>query len=138
MTDTIVVDYDLKAPPEKVWRTLTEPALLARWLMENDIVPVVGHTFSFRAPPMYGWDGRVSCEVLAVDPPRLLRYSWRGGAGPMALDTIVTWTLERSPAGGTRLHLEHAGFTATNGIAFGAMGDGWRKKGPDIDAAAEG
>ena len=79
-TQSIEVDYELPQPPEKVWRTLTEPALLARWLMQNDIKPVVGHKFTFQAEPIPGqWDGRVDCEVLAVEPLRLLRYSWQGG-----------------------------------------------------------
>ena len=38
-TQSIVVDYDLPYPPEKVWRALTEPELLAAWLMQNDIKP---------------------------------------------------------------------------------------------------
>ena len=34
---SIVAEYDLPYPPEKVWRALTEPELLAAWLMPNDI-----------------------------------------------------------------------------------------------------
>ena len=126
-TRSIEVDYDLPQPPEKVWRALTEPALLARWLMQNDIKPEVGHAFSFQAEPIPGhWDGKVACVVLAVEPQRLLRYSWKGGAGPSALDTTVTWTLERTAAGGTLLHLSHPGFTEANQMAFEMMGKGWR------------
>lgn len=131
MSRSIVVDYDLPAPPAKVWRTLTEPALLARWLMANDIAPIVGHRFSFRARPMGDWDGTVACEVLAVEPERLLRYSWQGGTPPNRLDSIVTWRLAPSASGGTLLHLEHAGFPEAHGGAFDAfkiMGDGWRDK----------
>ena len=99
---TIVVDYTLAHPPEKVWRALTESDLLACWLMENDFRPEVGHRFTFRTQPMpaFGFDGIVRCEVLAVDRPHRLRHSWVGGA----LDTIVTWTL--TPKGnGTLLFL---------------------------------
>lgn len=78
-TQSIEVDYDLPHPPAKVWRVLTEPALLARWLMENDFQPSVGHRFHLRATPIPGqWDGVVACEVLEVEPHRLLRYSWKG------------------------------------------------------------
>lgn len=130
-TNAIVVDYDLPSPPEKVWRALTEPALLGAWLMENDIAPVVGHRFTFRAKPMPGWDGIVHCEVLVVEPNARLVYAWRGGAkeGPGgALDTTVTWTLTPNASGGTRLHLEHAGFTPANAFAYENMGKGWRGK----------
>ena len=42
---------------------------------------------------------------MACEPPRLLAYTWRGGA----LDSLVTYWLE--PEGdGTRLRFEHSGF----------------------------
>ena len=31
-------------PPEKIWRALTQGALLEEWLMKNDFQPVVGHS----------------------------------------------------------------------------------------------
>ena len=103
----IEVDYDLAYPPEKVWRTLTEPDLLAKWLMPNDIAPRVGHRFTFQTDPVpaAGFDGVVHCEVLVVEKNRRISYAWRGGQ----IDTVVTWTLTAT-ATGTRLHLEHAGF----------------------------
>lgn len=131
-TKSIVIEYALSKPPARVWRALTEPALLARWLMENDIAPVVGRRFTMRARPAPGWDGVVRCEVLAVEPERLLRFSWRGGSDEVegyggALDTVVTFTLAPTPDGGTTLRLEHSGFTARNGFAFEMMGKGWRE-----------
>src|SRR5579883_1008988 len=128
---SIVVEYDLPQSPEKVWRALTEPDLLARWLMPNDIRPVVGHRFTMRAQPVPGWDGVVHCEVLTVEPHSLLRYSWRGGSSSRegygaALDTVVTFTLTRTRSGGTRLALEHSGFGPDNAFAFENMGKGWR------------
>ncbi len=122
-TETISVEYELPYPPAKVWRTLTEPALLAAWLMENDIRAQVGHRFNFRSKPMGNWDGVVNCEVLAVDAPKLLRYSWRGGD----LNTVLTFTLTPTSSGGTLLTLEHAGFELPKNVfAFEAMGKGWR------------
>jgi uncharacterized protein YndB with AHSA1/START domain len=130
-TQSIVVEYELPQPPSKVWRALTEPELLASWLMVNDIAPVVGHRFTFRAQPMPGWDGIVHCEVLEVVPHERLRYSWRGGSDEISrLDTVVTWTLTATATGGTRLVLEHAGFRPENAFAFDTMGKGWRTKMP--------
>jgi uncharacterized protein YndB with AHSA1/START domain len=130
---SITVDYDLVRPPEKVWRALTEPALLATWLMENDIRPVVGHRFKFRAAPTPGWDGVVHCEVLTVEVNRRISYSWRSGMQeeddhPGRLDTLVTWTLSPTPEGGTRLRLEHTGFLPTNAYAWKGAEWGWRSK----------
>jgi uncharacterized protein YndB with AHSA1/START domain len=125
---SICVEYDLSYPPARVWRALTEPELLGGWLMPNDIRPIVGHTFSFKSTPMPGWDGTVQCEVLEAEPPKRLRYSWRGGVAPWFLDSIVTWTLTPTPGGGTLLVLEHAGFLPNNAFAYDAMGKGWRGK----------
>jgi uncharacterized protein YndB with AHSA1/START domain len=92
-----------------VWRALTEPALIAEWLMENDFKPEMGHRFTLRTDPAPGFDGVVRCEVLAIEPPRRMRWSWRGGP----IDTEVTFSLApREVAGrrGTRLTVEHTGF----------------------------
>ena len=63
-TQSIEVDYDLPQSADKVWRVLTEPALLSKWLMTTDIKPELGHKFTFQAQPIPGqWDGRVSCET---------------------------------------------------------------------------
>jgi uncharacterized protein YndB with AHSA1/START domain len=67
-TESIEVDYPLEHPPQEVWRLLTDPRLLAMWLMPNDIVPAVGHKFNFRTKPMGDWDGVVDCEVLECSP----------------------------------------------------------------------
>jgi uncharacterized protein YndB with AHSA1/START domain len=130
MSDTrsIDVDYELPHPPEHVWRALTEPALLASWLMSNDLRAEVGYRFEFRAQPMPNWDGIVRCEVTEVVPFERLAYSWVGGSeiGPGGrLDTTVTWTLAKS-AGGTKLSLSHAGFTEKNAFALENLAKGWR------------
>lgn len=109
--DAVVVDCDLDHPPEKVWRALTEPELLAAWLLPNDIKAEEGRRFTLRGAP--GTDRPVDCEVLAAEPPRLLRYSWRGrDAEARPLDTVVTFTLDGTAAGGTRLRIVHSGFGA--------------------------
>ena len=127
---SIVVEEDLPHAPEKVWRALTDAQLVSEWLMPNTLLPIVGHRFTFKSKPMGDWDGVVHCEVLNADPPRLLRYSWKGGsniaeARAPALDSVVTWTLT-AIATGTRLKLEHAGFeTPRNDFAYEIMSPGW-------------
>ena len=112
MTDlaTFELDEFLPHPPATVWRVLSEPDLLAGWLMPHDgFSPVVGTRFRFRTEPVpqTSFSGVVECEVLEVDPGRLLRISW-SSAGT-ALDTVVTWRLV--PEGtGTRLLLTQEGF----------------------------
>ena len=78
-------------PPERVWRALTDSAVMGDWLMPNDFKPVVGHKFQFRAKPQPGWDGIVNCEVIEVEPPRSLAYTWTSNAG---LDTVERFNEE--------------------------------------------
>jgi len=54
VTDLSVIHVDqfLSHPPERVWRALVDPELLAAWLMPTDFAPVVGHRFTFRASPI--------------------------------------------------------------------------------------
>jgi uncharacterized protein YndB with AHSA1/START domain len=131
-TQAIVVEKVLPYPPEKIWRTLTTSDVIAKWLMPNDFEPIIGHRFTFKTRPMGDWDGVVHCEVLACEPPRLLRYSWKGGADSnpaygSRLESEVTWTL--TPVeGGTHLRMVHDGFVFPgNKIAFDMMSPGWGK-----------
>ncbi len=93
---------------ERVWAALTSAEALAAWLMPNDFQPRVGHRFTFRTKPARGFDGIVRCEVLELDPPNRMVWSWAGGN----IDTPVTFTLE--PAGNadaaTRLRMRQTGF----------------------------
>jgi uncharacterized protein YndB with AHSA1/START domain len=117
--NSIECEQFIARPPAAVWRALTEPELLARWWASGDIKPLIGHRFTLN---MGSW-GEQSCEVLEVDPERLLRYTFAEGT----LDTTITWRLV--PEGeGTRLFLTHAGFdTATPAGRAGldGMGKGW-------------
>jgi uncharacterized protein YndB with AHSA1/START domain len=126
-TQSIAMQIELPHPPAKVWRALTDPALLAKWLMENDIRPMAGESFTFRSQPTKWWDGIVRCDVLAVEPNKRITYSWRSGSPPEGLDTVVTWTLTPTSSGGTHLALEHSGFRPSDAQAFDGAGKGWHK-----------
>jgi uncharacterized protein YndB with AHSA1/START domain len=129
-TQSIIVEKVLPHTPEKIWRTLTQNALIAKWLMPNDFEATVGHRFTFTTKPVGDWDGVVHCEVLDCDPPHLLRYSWKGGSDTnpkygSKLDTVVTWALTRAD-GGTHVRMEHSGFRLPeNQFAWDAMSPGW-------------
>jgi uncharacterized protein YndB with AHSA1/START domain len=99
-------------PPDRVWAALTSSDALAAWFMPNDFKPVAGHCFRFQARAFraLGFDGVVRCEVLELDPPRRMVWSWAGGN----IDTTVTFTLEQTP-GGTRLRMHQVGFDGLGG-----------------------
>jgi uncharacterized protein YndB with AHSA1/START domain len=116
-TDIIALDQFIEAPPSKVWRTLTEPELHARWWVPGDIAAVVGHRFHLQMP---GW-GAVPCEVVQVVPERRLVYTFNEA-------WTLTWRLVAEGTG-TRLFLEHSGFDfdeKSERDAFTRMGPGWR------------
>ena len=113
-------------PPAIVWHALTTRERIAEWLMPNDFSPAVGTRFDLRARPMPGWDGVIHCEVLELDAPRRMVWSWRGSN--MKAPTRVTFTLD-AVGGATRLTLEHAGFRGLGGFLLGRMhGAGWGGK----------
>lgn len=114
-TRSVVVEREMPFPPEKVWRALTQPHLIAEWLMQNDFQPVVDHRFSLRAE----W-GAVDCQVLTVEPNRSLAYTW-GGLG---LESTVVWTLTPTDRG-THLRMEQAGFRPDQPQAYGGAKAGW-------------
>jgi uncharacterized protein YndB with AHSA1/START domain len=125
MKRDVHLEYEYPYPPDAVWRAITDPELMASWLMKNDFQLRVGHKFRFTAPPQPGWDGIVLCEVLEVEAPRRLVYSWKGTANKFT--TRVTWTLVPT-ASGTRLVLDHDGFEGVGGILLSFMlGSGWKR-----------
>lgn len=124
-TKSIVVERVVQSAPEKVWRALTTSHLISEWLMENDFRPEVGHRFTFRARPVPGWSGVTNCEVLEVEEPKVLSYSWGDGTeSHSGLKTVVTWTLTPR-GGGTHVRMEHSGFRPQDETGFKGMGAGW-------------
>jgi hypothetical protein len=69
----IHVDEFLPYPPQNVWRPPTEPELIGRWLMPNDLRLEVGHLFTFRGPsiPAAGFGGTGYSEVLDFEPEKM-------------------------------------------------------------------
>ena len=116
-TRSVVIERELPYAPEKIWRALTQPQLIAEWLMQNDFEPVVGHRFDFRAD----W-GSVQCQVVEVEPNKLLSYSWAA----YDLESVVTLTLIPTSTG-TRLRMEQAGFRPDQQQAYQGARGGWQR-----------
>ncbi len=99
------------------------PFPLGEWLMPNDFLPVIGHHFQFRTKPAPGFDGIVACEVLELDPPRRLAFSWTGGG----IDTVVTFHLAAHGTS-TRMQMEQTGFNGLRGLMVRSiLKGGWRR-----------
>jgi uncharacterized protein YndB with AHSA1/START domain len=124
----LVVEREMPHPPEKIWRALTQGALIEEWLMKNDFQSVIGHRFNFRATPMPHWNGIVDCEVLVVEPHKMLSYRWDASGDEAAggLRTIVTWTLTATK-GGTLLRMEQSGFRPEDENNYQGANYGWQR-----------
>ena len=129
-SESISFEFDLHHLPEKVWRALTDPVLLAEWLL-----PVVDQklqlepraAFTFKTQPYPGWDGTVNCRTLEIEAHRKLSYTWVVGD----MDNIVTFTLTPT-ASGTRLSLVQSGFKPDQKQNFGGARYGWKMMGPKL------
>ncbi len=130
MTKSIQRTLLIPQPREQVWHALTESDTLAQWMFPNDFQPKIGHHFTFRVPPnpQVKFDGlTVHCQVLELDPPHRLVFSW--SAGGAVTNTRVTFQLE-SADNGTRILFEHAGFEISPEFgkqAFNGAEYGWTK-----------
>ena len=122
-------------PPERLWKALTDSRYLSQWVMENDFQPIVGHQFTFRTDPAPTFDGVLQGEVIYVDAPHELAYTFIGGM--MRHKTVVRWTLLPNEAG-TTLRLNHDGFTGFPDIIISAIiGFGWSRMFKDLSAVLD-
>ncbi|GAB7108845.1 SRPBCC domain-containing protein [Streptomyces phaeofaciens JCM 4814] len=108
----------LPAAPPAVFRALTAPRELARWWgpdgftipdVTSDLRPGGAYRITMRPP-----DGDVfhlAGEFLDIDPPGLLRYTFRWEEpDPEDRETIVTLALRASEGASTELTLTQDGF----------------------------
>ena len=124
-TESLTFEFDLHHSPEKVWRALTDPVLLAEWLLPVlDLKLEPGAAFTFKAQPRPGWDGIVNCRFLEIEAQRKLSYTWVVGN----MDTVVTFTLTPT-ASGTRLSLVQSGFKPDQKQNFAGARYGWKMMG---------
>lgn len=110
MEDRIERELHVRAPVDRVWQVITDPAYVARWFgdrAEIDLRP--------GGAAVFGWDAHGDSQAIVerVEPPREFAFRWAREKGvPVAggVSTLVSFSL--SPAdGGTRLRLVESGFT---------------------------
>jgi uncharacterized protein YndB with AHSA1/START domain len=130
-TRSVTVEREFPHPPGKLWRALTQPHLIADWLMKNDFAPAVGHKFNLSGE----WGGTLDCEVLEIEPEETLAYSWDYAHDDPQFDlrSTVTFTLTPTPAG-TLLRMEQAGFRPDQPRASGGAKYGWQQNFDKLEA----
>jgi uncharacterized protein YndB with AHSA1/START domain len=103
-------------PPERVWQALTDRRALSSWMMDNDFEACLGHQFQFQSCPLPGLKVTIYCQVLEVEAPKRLVYSWKEHPSDPA--SRVVWTLVPA-AGGTQVRLQHRASSSVSIPVFG-------------------
>jgi len=114
----IVIEVELEAPVERVWRAWTEPDELASWLTElaNVRMEVGGPYELFWEPEHPERNSTLGCTITALEPNRLLAFTWKGPvpyADLMNIEpppTSVTVSFQASGPECTIVRLEHVGW----------------------------
>jgi uncharacterized protein YndB with AHSA1/START domain len=126
--DSVVLERVLPGTVEQVWRYLTEPSHLKLWLAGGTVDLRVGGKLKLdfdliECPGRETVHGLLEGTITALDPPRLLTYTWgesgsRRNGDP---DSVVSFALK--PEGGeTRLTLTHTRIQKKDLTGIGA---GW-------------
>jgi uncharacterized protein YndB with AHSA1/START domain len=124
----VLLVEDYPHPVESVWKSLIEPAALSVWLMDNDFEPRVGKRFVLhRRKPPPGSRGFIECEVLELERPRKMVWSWIHNEGDAP--TRVEFQLQEV-GGGTRLTLSHTG--EIDELTGAGLRGGWPDKLTDL------
>ena len=119
--DAIISEIEISAPPARVFQALTDAGELKRWFGSPEC-PVKFWNFDARPGGKYGYatqKGKIvvngisefEChgEILEIDPPRLLVYSWIANwHDDTARRTVVRWELA-AKSGGTHVKVTHSG-----------------------------
>lgn len=136
---TVNVVADIAAKPEAVFRALTDPEELPKWWgaagvyrtarFESDLRPggkwksfIAAPEGSEMSDPRTPEPQTVEGEYIAVDPPRLLEFTWSPSWDGFAV-TRVRYEIEPT-ATGSRLTVIHSGFTGRPEMTT-AHGEGW-------------
>lgn len=136
-TDRIERSIDIQAPRARVWRALADATEFGSWFGVNlagEAFVAGGRVRGHITHPGYE-HLQFEARVEQVEPERLLSFYWHPYAIDPAVDysqeepTLVRFTLEDGPDGGTRLTVVESGFdkvpAARRLEAFRMNSQGW-------------
>jgi uncharacterized protein YndB with AHSA1/START domain len=122
------VQIEIDAPPDAVWKALTDPEELVRWFpLEARVEPGVGGNI------FLGWDAGTggNCRIERWDPGRRLTTGWvepvDGTVDAERRALVVDYNLE-GRGGSTVVRLVHSGFGADSkwDEEYGGVVRGWQ------------
>ena len=114
--DTIIQEIVIKAPAERIFEALTNPAQRTKWWgaegrfqtthMESDLRP--GGKWMMRGNGIGGRPFTIRGEYRQIEPPRLLIFTWLSDWQEDAFETLVRFDLIENN-GITVVRLTHSG-----------------------------
>ena len=110
---TVRFERHFPSPPADVWRALTDPTELARWLSDATVDLRLGGTIQVRFD-----DGTMNGVITALAVESVLAYTWHEGEDR---ESHVRWELDQTDDG-TTLRLTHTKLKADSASGFGG---GW-------------
>ncbi len=129
----IIESIDIAAPPERVFRALTDPAEVAKWWGDPTTYPATHWELDPRAGGRWlsrwknvadGTEFALGGEVLQAQPPNLLVITWWDDRYPGLDHTTVEYRIDRLSSGGSRFRVTHSGFDGTR-ADFDDYSGGW-------------
>ena len=135
--DTIVAEIQISAPPERVFKAISDPDELQRWFGGSPECPRKTWQMDPRVGGRYSYSNQKSSivingvsafechgEILEFDPPHVLAYSWIANwHDDPKTRTNVRWELTSIP-GGTHVRVTHSGL-ASLPVARQDYAGGW-------------
>jgi uncharacterized protein YndB with AHSA1/START domain len=136
--DAIIVEVEIAAPPERVFRALTDPAQLILWWTDDvcrsslwQIDARKGGKWRFEASDSSGKtvvngvsEFKAYGEITEFDPPRALAYTWLANWHDHPQQaSLARWELSASEIG-TRVKVTHSGLSGQP-IARKDYAGGW-------------
>ena len=110
MNDTlppIVLEIQTVVTPDEAWSALTEPSRVAEWFTDVSPLGEVGDPYRLD----FGDGSVVDGVVRDVESGRRFAHTWAWLDAAPRQETLVTWTVEALPTGGTRILLVHDGWS---------------------------
>lgn len=141
--DTIVCEIDIAAPPQRVFKAISDAAEIRRRSPELSAYEMdarVGGKWYLEMRPPQPYKGvnviRHDGEILEIDPPRLLVYTWTANFhNDPQHRSVVRWELIPTKSG-THVKLTHSGL-ALEPEASKDYAGGWPGVLDQIKTAAE-
>ncbi len=134
--DAIVSEIHIAAPPQRVFKALTDSAELRQWFTDPSC-PIHRWEMDARLGGKYRYDTEMGAhevnsvrkfechgEIVEFDPPRLLAYTWIANwHDNKQRATVVRWELS-AESGGTHVKVTHSGL-ANEAVARKDYSSGW-------------